>query len=89
MDWQLAKAIMKLHREYNINRPQPNYYLTFLELIEEEAPDISGDLEQSFFRCDDTDYQGEEQEHAARLHALQLIENWKTALERLEERIKG
>lgn len=79
-----ARILIDFHRKYSTRKT--NYYLHFLELLEEHSPDIQGDIEDGW-KYDDPDYEGEEQ--AAREMAIGMVSDWIAVLEELRDRLKG
>lgn len=80
-----ARILIDFHRKYNTRKT--NYYLHFLGLLEDEAPDIEGDIADTGMQYDDPDYEGEEEQ--ARELAITMVSNWIEALEKIRDRLKG
>ena len=87
MDWELAKALIDMHKRYSIN--QTNHYIQLFDLLEEEAPAIEQDIDQARFDYDDSEYQGAGHEPEARAKAIEMITNWIDQLQELKERLQG
>ncbi|MCB9298840.1 MAG: hypothetical protein H6559_37830 [Lewinellaceae bacterium] len=81
------RTLIEFHRKYN-SMKKTNYYLDYLEKLEEECPDIQGEIEEMMFEYDDDAYLDDPEEEA-RAFAIGMLNEWIGTLEAVRDRLKG